>query len=236
MGLEIIVGHLADLTRHDEEAATWYRAVLADLNLVLAEAGEAPHHEPDEISDGSQSWELLGYSGLHHVRRLASWLAIEQQLPPPVAYGEAAGDLVLRQFYNQHKNHLRYRSKTPELGFAPSRSPKFQHLMLHSDVEGFYLPRTFPEVIFDFHSPPREGIGAMVGSAERLLKECRELADAHSLPPGTDPEGEEVYRNLEIPPGSGQPWQRLPIETFVVTRLIAACEKSLETGAAVVFA
>jgi hypothetical protein len=235
MGLNIVVGYLADQLQCDEEGAFWHHEVLGDLNSVLAEAGEAPHCEPAEIQGGSRSWESYGYSGLHHVRRLASWLAIRRQLPPPCPYEKATDDPVLEQFYRQHDEYLRFGRKKGILGFFQRKKPTFPHLMLHSDAEGFYLPRTLPEVIFDQHSPQRDGIGSMVGSAVGLLTECRELAAALSIPPGIDPEGEEIYENVEVPPADGEPWQRLAIETFVVTRLIAACERSLETGAAVAF-
>jgi hypothetical protein len=235
MGLNIVVGYLADQLEYDEEGTSWHREVLRDLNLVLSEAGEAPHCEPEEILGGSKSWESYGYSGLHHVRRLAGWLAIKRQLPPPCVYEKATDDPVLIKFYRQHDEYLRYGSKEGILGFFKRRKPPFSHLMLHSDAEGFYLPRALSEVLFDQHSPQRDGIGGMVGSAQELLTECRELAAALSIPVGTDPEAEEIYENVEGPPTDGEPWQRLPIETFVVTRLIAACERSLETGAAIVF-
>jgi len=235
MGLSIVVGYLADRIEYDEEGASWHREVLEDLNLVLAEAGEAPHHEPEEIVGGAKSWESYGYSGLHHVRRLAGWLAIKGQLPPPCAYEKATDDPVLTQFYVQHDAYQHGNSRKAIFGFFKNKKPRFAHLMFHSDAEGFYLPRTLPEVIFDKAQPPRDGIGVMVGSAEQLLAECRELAAALAIPVGTDPESEVIYNNIEVPKADGEPWQRLPIETFVVTRLIAACERSLETGAAVFF-
>lgn len=235
MGLNISVGYLDDLLRHDEEGASWHREVLDDLNLVLTEAGEAPHHEPEKIEGGSQSWESFGYSGLHHVRRLAAWLTINRSLPPKCAYEEAADDALLAQFYQSHEEFLRRGPKKGLFGLFKSEKPPFSHLMLHSDAEGFYLPRAFSEVIFDQQSPQRDGIGAMVGSAQELLVECRELAQALSIPADLDPECKEVYENVEAPPSNGEPWQCLPVETFVITRLIAACERSLETAAAVVF-
>ncbi|MFA6117725.1 MAG: hypothetical protein WC729_27300 [Sphingomonas sp.] len=235
MGLNIVVGYLAEQLEYDEEGASWHREVLGDLNLVLTEAGEPPHHEPEEIPGGSQSWESYGYSGLHHVRRLAAWLAINRRLPHPCSYEKATDDAVLARFYRLHDAHLRGGRENGVLNFLKRRNPPFSHLILHSDAEGFYLPRAVPDVIFDRHSPQRDGIGGMVGSAKELLTECRELAHALSIPSGIDPEGEEIYKNVEAPPTDGEPWQRLSIETFVITRLIAACEKSLETGAAIVF-
>lgn len=235
MGLNIVVGYLADQLEYDEEGASWHRDVLSDLNLVLAEVDEAPHHEPEEIPGGSQSWESYGYSGLHHVRRLAAWLAINRCLPPPCSYEKATDDAVLEKFYHQHEEYLRRGRAKGLFGFFKRKKPPFSHLILHSDAEGFYLPRAFLDVIFDQNSPQRDGIGGMVGSAQELLAECRELAQALSIPSDIEPEGNEIYENVEVPPADGEPWQRLPIETFVVTRLIAACEKSLATGAAIVF-
>ena len=77
--------------------------------------------------------------------------------------------------------------------------PKFQHLLWHSDAEGFYLPRDFEDVILDTAEPQREGIGYMVGSSVRLLAECRELAGLISLPDDVDLEGEEMCKAAESP-------------------------------------
>lgn len=235
MGLNIVVGYLEDLLKHDAEGASWHRQVLDDLNLVLAESNEAPHHEPEEIQGGSESWESYGYSGLHHVRRLAAWLTINRCLPPQCAYEKAADDPVLAQFYKSHIDYSRHGSRKGLFRLFKRKKPPFSHLMLHSDAEGFYLPRALTDVIFDQHSPQRDGIGGMVGSAQGLLAECRELALALSIPGDLDPEDDEGYENVETSPSNGQPWQRLSVETFVVTRLIAACERSLKTGAAIVF-
>ncbi len=235
MGLNIFVGYLNELIEYDEEGASSHRQILDDLNLVLAEAGEAPHHEPEDIQGGSHSWESFGYSGLHHVRRLAAWLTINRCLPPRCDYEEAADDAVLAQFYQDHEEFLKRGPKKGLFGLFQRKKPPYSHLMLHSDAEGFYLPRVLADVVFDQQSPQRDGIGGMVGSAQELLAECRELAQALSIPANLDPECEEVYENAETPPSDGEPWQCLPVETFVVTRLMAACERSMGTGAAVVF-
>jgi len=125
MGLNIVVGYLAEQMEYDEEGASWHRQVLDDLNLVLVEAGEAPHHEPEEIQGGSRSWESYGYSGLHHVRRLAAWLAINQCLPAPCAYEKAADDAVLAQFYHQHEEYQRLGSKRGLFGLFKRKSRFF---------------------------------------------------------------------------------------------------------------
>lgn len=125
MGLNIVVGYLAEQLNYDEEGATWHREVLDDLNSVLAEAGEAPHHEPQDIPGGSQSWESYGYSGLHHLRRLAAWLAINRRLPPPCAYENATDDAVLAKFYHQHEEYISRGPANGHFGFFSEKSRPF---------------------------------------------------------------------------------------------------------------
>lgn len=107
----------------------------------------------------------------------------------------------------------------------------FDHLIHHSDAEGFYAPVDFAPVLQD-----RTVVGALVGSAPQLLAECHELALALGIDPGADPESEDVYNavdgNVEDPRG----WESYAVETYTCLQLIRAAQASLQTGAAVVFA
>ena len=52
--------------------------------------------------------------------------------------------------------------------------------MFHGDSAGFYLPRDFKNVIIA--DDELEVPGNIVGSAQRLLDECRRLAERLELP------------------------------------------------------
>jgi hypothetical protein len=221
MGLDIAVGLLSELEAEDPEGADYHRGVIGSLNEVLSEAGHPPHSEPVGLpSEQTYSAQMWGYGGLHHVRRLAASLALEKRLPLPCSYEEASNDPILDRFYSLHE---RFRTSKSRSGLsalfrkAPEKPP-FEHLILHSDAEGFYLPRQMESVVFDNAQPQRSGLGAMVGSSVALLDECRNLAAALGIPEGIDPEADEVWENAENPPGEGQPWQRFGVETFVLTR------------------
>ncbi len=104
--------------------------------------------------------------------------------------------------------------------------------MVHSDCEGYYLPQDFERVVVDASNA--DGSLQMIGSAPRLLAECRTLAEAIGLPPDIDPDDED---EVEPTPDQirTQPWRAYPIEAYVLNRLIRACQASIESGAAVVF-
>lgn len=180
--------------------------------------------------------QMWGYNGLHYLRRVAAYLALEGLLPHSDQLDQVTDDPVLNRFYAQHSQFLdRPKPGMWNLFRKSPQKPQFEHLMLHSDSEGVYLPREMSAVIFDPAQPQREGLGCMVGSSLALLSECRQVATALEIPTGLDPECEEVWENADALPGEGQPWQRLGITTFVLTRLLRACEVSQRSGAAVVF-
>ena len=237
MGLDIMTGAISILARGDDEGIAAFKGLFQSLNELLVEVGQSPHDEP-QVLDPADTFEaqMWGYSGLHHLRRVAAYLALEGRLPASDRVDEASEDPVLMRLYADHGQYL----DRPKSGFLSllrkSRpKPQFEHLMLHSDAEGVYLPRELSDVIFDPAEPRREGLGCMVGSSLSLLSECRQISTALALPGDIDPECDEVDENADSLPLEGEPWQRLGITTFVLTRLLRACEMSQRTGAAVVF-
>jgi hypothetical protein len=229
MGLSVEVGYLADIRANDdEEAAGWFREQMDQLNGYLESVGLQRHDEPEECD--VFSCDLHGYSGVHYLRRIAAHLDLRARLPPP-GNKEASKDPVVAEYYRQ--------ADEPPPGllsrlFRRSTRPRtFDHLMLHSDAEGYYLPQDFPSVLL----PPEslEIAGEMVGSSVRLLKECKRLAAALRLPLELDPESDEVFAAMNSQgPGELQ-WQRYGIESYVCLQLHDACEHSLKNGAAIVF-
>ncbi|HVT80870.1 MAG TPA: hypothetical protein VHM90_09450, partial [Phycisphaerae bacterium] len=165
MGLAVEVGILDQLRGVDEEGREWSRGHFARLNSWLLGKGLPIHKEPETLKPGeSYSCSMCGYSGLHTLRRVAAYLQLNSSLPPSAMFRNASKDPVVTQFYD----------------YFGSEGSKFDHLMMHSDAEGFYLPQDFKSVLF----PPDELEipGCIVGSAPRLLAECTQLAAAMGLP------------------------------------------------------
>jgi hypothetical protein len=88
MGLSLEVGILADLKDSDEEGFEWHADAFHRLNSYLATLGVPLHNEPHDCE--VWSGDMLGYSGLHDVRRIAAYLDSGQ--PPPAASTDGAAD------------------------------------------------------------------------------------------------------------------------------------------------
>lgn len=177
-----------------------------------------PFHLPEASSFSCQMW---GYSGLHHLRRFAAYIALERPMYAPARALPQEDDETVQKYYSIAGDGTR--SDLP-----------FQHLMLHSDADGFYAPANFTRII---QPGPRDHklLGGPIGSANSLLVECEALATALQLPLTLDPESEEVWAAADQP-GTGEvKWQQFGIESFSCVRLAHACKRAIETGAAVVF-
>jgi hypothetical protein len=227
VGLSIFVGLGAALREEgDEESLEQLEREFGVVNDLLESFGLPPHEEPYELDAGrAVSLDLYGYSGLHYLRRVAAHLALGGELPPPGGE-EAAQDPALREYYQLFDENMLD---------GKAGAMRFQHLIIHSDAEGFYLPVDFEEVLVA--DPSLEVPGDNVGSSRRLLEECLELASALELPDGLDPESEEVWQAADNQgEGGGETkWRRYGVESHTCLALIKACRASIETGAAVVF-
>jgi hypothetical protein len=215
----------------DPEGSTEVSGYFTRLNEALAAAGHKSHREPVELDESVRfSCDMWGYSGLHHLRRIAAHAALGLPMPPPVEKG-ATDDAVLKRYYSEVTRRPNFVAR---LFRSRSRdSLRFQHLIVHSDAEGYYVPQDFYKVIF-----PAENLkipGAMIGSVPRLQEECRALAELLEIPDGLDAESDEVLEAAENPESGAAHWQRYGIESFSCIRLLAACQASLNTGAAIVF-
>lgn len=184
------------------------------LTQALKEAGLPPHVEPDSLrNECAFSSDMWGYSGLHYLRRIAAYLGQGKEVSGP-GDKEASKDPVLAQYYDL-------------------MAPGFEHLVLHSDAEGFYVPLDFKSVVF-----PRDELkvpGCMVGSSVRLLDECKRLAAWLELPLDTEAESEEVWEAADDPKSEGPKWMQYGVESFTCIRLIRAAEASIQSGGAIVF-
>ena len=226
MGLALEVGILADLNENDPEGAEEIRAEFQLLNRVLVRRSLPAHREPEEGPVWSAS--LHGYAGLHALRRVAAHLEVAGKLPAP-GDDQASKDPVLARYFEAFEREESFGGV--ELGSVPGKR-SFDHLIVHSDAEGYYLPQDFPDVIPVEH---HEVSGWMVGSSPRLLEECRRLAGALQLPLDLDPESDEVWNAAERQGQGKRPWERYGIESSTCLRLYTATRHSIATGAAIVF-
>jgi hypothetical protein len=217
MGLSITVGILNDLRLHDEEGFESYRKLFAQLDKWLIKQNLSPHNEPEKIAMGGSYSCGFFYSMIHTLRRVAAHVAMSGKIPKPMDPTAAAKDPVVQSFYDEYS-----------VGGS-----SFDHLMFHSDAEGFYLPQEFKEVLF----PPDELRipGGMIGSSPALRKECLILAEKLGLPTDLNPESQEMQAYLIEGKIGSAGWQRYPTESYVCLHLLGACETSIESRAAIVF-
>ncbi|MFF5229789.1 hypothetical protein [Dactylosporangium sp. NPDC000521] len=114
---------------------------------------------------------------------------------------------------------------------SPSDPPgPFDHLIHHSDCEGFYVPVEFGHVIVD-----ENVAGGYLGSSVRLLEEVRRIARALDLPEDLDPHSDEVFEATDGDEPATGGWQRYGVESYVSLQLLRAAKLSVATGSAIAF-
>ena len=225
MGLALCVGVPSEIRESDPEYVAYLEQQVEAINGVLESFGLPPHREPFDVEDERTfECDMIGFSGLHYLRRLAAHLALARELPPPGDDG-AESDPVLSDYY-----------RIFDASFARGEAAHmpFQHLIVHGDAEGYYLPVEFDDVIVTDAS--LEIAGGMLGSSHALLRECRELAQALELPDGLSLEDESIWDAVDNQGEGEAKWEQYAVESYTCLALIKACEASVETGAAVVFA
>ncbi len=232
MGLSLSVGILVELKKWDEEGYDYQLDQFCKVNKALKKAKVGEHCEPEDIAfRDTFSCDMWGYSGIHYLRRIAAYIALGKGLPEPGnenTYKDGMIDSYDEVAANSNTGLLK--------SLFSMRLPNeldFQHLIMHSDCEGYYIPLDFEDVLL---CPKRFKIaGAMLGSTYRLYDECKELARHLELPLELDYESERLL-NAGENQGSGlSKWERYGIESFTCLRLLRACEASLKYKGAIVF-
>ena len=171
---------------------------------------------------------MFGYSGLHYLRRVAAQLELRGSLPPPGDHC-ASDDPVLAEYYDTATGTARGLRRV--FGKPKPRRLGFDHLILHSDAEGYYLPIAFDDVLI---ANDDQLAGGMVGSAQQLLAECVKLRDALGIPHDLDPEADALWEAADAQ-GEGTGWQRYGVEAFSCVRLLHAAQLSIEERSVIAF-
>ncbi len=221
MGLTIAVGIL-DMLDDDEEMAESYVAEFDAISELLIGQGYGKFEERSlsgDIPDTSYECDLIGYSALHKLRRIAAHLAESGEVPPPMS--DATDDPLLKRYYANN-------GKSSE----PTK-PGYQHIIWHSDAEGYYVPVDFADVIA---GPEALQItGTMIGSSQRLLDECERLATALGIPPTLTADDPDVWEAVDNWSADATGWRRYAVETHTCCALREASRASIATGCAIVF-
>ena len=228
MGLDLSVGFIADLKVNDPESAEDFAQYFSFVGQLLKEAGLPEHMEPTDC----EVWgaQMFGYSGLHYLRRIAAHIDAGLPLPPP-GDNKSSSDALVEAYFDDvlgKRIGLMQRLFKKQPQFARS----FDHLIVHGDSEGFYLPQDFPSVLF---ADDKKLPGGMLGSVPRLLAELERLAEALGLPENLHSQSEELWEAADSQGGGDALWERYGIESFSCVVLREACHKSLASGAAIVF-
>lgn len=241
MGLALEVGMLADLIENDEEGAQWFRESLTALNGALAKAGLSAHVEPTETE--VMSTATYGYSGLHYLRRCAAHLHFNNQIPALWPTDDPVHDQLLIQYGNAF---IEENADTKVGEFARPSDRQFDHLIMHSDAEGFYVPQAFDRVLI-----AGDQAFGWVGSSHALAAECERVARAINLPPSLLANGEDqaftraiqaesgrgggLLKRLLKPKASEEEWAKHPVAAMLCAKLHTAARHSIRTGAVLVF-
>jgi hypothetical protein len=230
VGLNLIVGVLDAV---DEEAREAMRGDIARLNRFLAAAQLDTHVEPEGHPDGVWDAQMWGYTGLH-LRRLAAHLRDGRNPKPFRSDSDPTKDKLVKAYYRDADWYV----DDNDVSFhesSPHATRPFDHLILHMDDEGFYVPQRFSGVLMTY-TEGDEG-SQPVGSSQMLKEECEYLADWLELPLDLDPEAEAVWDAAENGGGSKDPkWKRFGVESFTCLRLHRGASESVQSSRLLVFA
>lgn len=230
MGLEVVVGFAASLDEDESESLQTYVDEVDAVRRALADAELPDWKEPMRPGEDFDAYEMLGYAGLHYLRRIAAHLADGRGLPAPGGE-DAPEDPVLMAAYERGPRHaLIVDGPLETIGLPVDGVSGFDHLIHHNDTEGFYVPVDMAAVLIDPRVP-----GIAIGSSYRLRDECLELAARLGIPDDLEPEDELLINAVDGKLAAPVGWQEYPVESFVCVGLLHAAQRSIDSGTAAVF-
>lgn len=227
MGLDVVVGVFGEF---DKDECEEFAEDFAVVRRELAAAGLPDWQEPQTDEADVVAYHMDGYSGLHHLRRVAAHLVASGEAPPPMEENPER-DPVLRAAYESGPGHVvAVADGIARHTGSAGAGRAFDHLIQHSDREGYYVPVDFAPVLLS-----EDVLGGSLGSSQQLLEECLQVAEALDLPIELDPESAEVLAAADGAVEDPAGWRRHGNASRTCLQLINAAWHSIETGAAIVF-
>lgn len=221
MPLSLAVGFLSETLIHDWESASELIADIELINHTLQKVDLPCHKEPIKCP---LLWlNLCGYHGLRRLRRFAAYLNYGKEIPPPYKFTlDEKPDPILTDYYCLRG----YREAKVKLVSKDSvlNKGRFNHLILHSDSCGYYVPQDFNTVLY---TESNSEMGE-IGSAIQLMRELETIAHKLQLPLNIEPKSKS-FQAIE-PALSPTPnlWQYYWIESHTCLSLYYAAKHSVK--------
>jgi hypothetical protein len=235
MALSLETGILSDLKSEDVEGYNYFKDQFDKLYEVLkTHEIKSDFKEPEDL-DQEEVWscQMYGYSGLHYLRILAAHIWDEKKVIKP-GNEESDEDEAVEKYSEYFlKEESSIDVLFSKIGINRNkRKLKFDHLLIHSDAEGFYIPVDFDEVIFN-----DEIAGGMVGSTFKLKAELEVLAEWLELDFTLDIDSEEFWLlpEQQNKNKNKEKWKNFGIESHSCMNLLRACEESIKNKCAITF-
>lgn len=231
MALVLQTGILAQVRIEDEVQYLAIQRELAQIGDFLNKNGVVhTFQEPTQLTiDRVWSTDMYGYLGLHYLRRVAAHLFLEKQLPPPGDWN-ASNDPVLVRYFEQYFGG-NITTLTKQVLTRKKVFP-FEHLIIHSDTDGYYFPIDFQRVLVTNDS---ELCGGFIGSTYRLIEELQELAQVLQLDLNHNIDDIDLYDAAEDQGHGNALWERYGVESFTCLKLYKGCLESIENRCVLAF-
>ena len=239
MGLGITVGAW-DAFDDDPGDVEDMRREIEKLNRHLQEAGLPEHHEPDRLPSGEVESYEMGYSKIHTLRHLAALLRlglpldrVDSDAPISPELGDYYGlsEELCQQVAQEDPQSIPGGKRMALFSSPSAEGPNFDHLVLHSDSGGFYVPIDFSPVVVAGEA----GDAWHIGSSYALKRECEIIADAIGLPLELHPESMEFLDAIDSSDPKATDWTRFSIEAEVCLTLHRCASASIKDKALLLF-